>query len=254
METPDHPNPQGELELTRTSFTLAVFWFIGLESAIRFHRLGLYIAAGLGVLLIIWAALLWRRGRATNVSALALFAHLPTSLAAMSFIGGVWAQHAVAIISAALIWFIIRQQRRSHDDLRGRTMAFITAVITWFGWFALLSAGVYLNVSPLGMIAAGGLLSAAAALLVWIESGLPWQTIRLGLLAVGWFGAELFTLVWWLPTALLVGSVVGATIIVLVVQATRHLWENQWESGRGRRYLLVGSIVCLVVLTTARWI
>lgn len=133
-------------------------------------------------------------------------------------------------------------------------MATNTAVITWCGWYALLSAGVYLNLSPIVIIVGGAALSAVAAVLVWFEAGLSFRQVRWGLLAVAWLGAELLTLTWWLPTALVVGSVIGATTITLVVQATRHLWSGEWQPGRGRRYLVAGLTICLSALISARWI
>lgn len=234
--------------------TLAVLWFFALEFTIRYHRVGLFAAAGIGLMLMIGLAWSWRRHQSTWSSVTATVAHLSTSLGAVSFAGGIWTQHAFAAASAILFGLILRQRRRSHDDLRGRTMALNMAAVTWFGWYSLLSAGVYLDTSPITIFCGGALLSFVAAFLVWNESGLKLAETRWGLIAMGWFGAELFALTWWLPTALIVGSVIGTTITVLVVQASRHLWTGQWEAGRSRRYILTGASICLLALLSARWI
>lgn len=229
-------------------------WLAGLEMAIRYHRIGLMIVGVLALWLIGQSAWRWRRRSSTNVASLATGLIVVTTIAVFSFVSGPWPQHTVALVSVGLLWLTGRQRQRPHDSRRGRTMALTTAVLIWFGWYSLLSASIYLNIQLTWLVMGAGAMTGAAALLVWLESGLNLRPCRWGLLAMVWFGAELWLVTWWLPTSIIVGSVLAATVNALVIQASRHLWAGHWEAGRSRRYLLVGSVVILLTLATARWI
>lgn len=235
-------------------FVLGLLWFGSLEFIIRQHRLGLFIAAGMAVAISTYAVVQWRRRTSTNVASLAIMLTVIITLAGMSFAPGIWAQHTVAILSVLLLLLISRLRLRQHDDLRGRTTAYITAFFIWMSWFCLLSASIYLNLNLAWLVVGAGFMTAIAALLVWMESGIPLKHVRRGLLAMAIFGAELFVVLWWLPTTTYVGSAVATTIVALVIQASRHLWKGHWEPGRSRRYFVVGLSVMMLVLLTARWL
>ncbi len=234
-------------------FVESILWVGALEIAIVIHRLGLYIAAGYGVFVILIAIWQWRRRSSTNVATLAMSYIVVASIASLSFVPGPWPQHVIVAASTLLLWFVGQQRQRLHDNIRGRIMSFATAVLTWLSWYSLLSASIYLNIRIGWLVGGAGIITAAAALLVWLESGLSFKQCRGALVAMLWFGAEVFLVTWWLPTAIIVGSTVGATIIALVIQAGRHLLRGHWEPTRSKRYLTVGITIVVVALATARW-
>lgn len=231
----------------------SVLWFLALEFAISNHATGYYVAAGMAIVMIGMALWLWRKKTATNVASVATILNTITTMGALSFVPGGWEQHVVAGTSVILFWIVGRQRQRQHDQLRGRTMAFTTTILVWFSWFSLLSASIYLNLNIGWLVVVASVMTAAAAVLVWTESGLLWRQYRWAILAMALFGAELFIATWWLPTSLLVSSTVSATTVALTIQATRHLLKGHWEEGRSRRYLLVGIVIIAFVLLTARW-
>ncbi len=231
-----------------------VVWLVALEAAARYNRLGLFIAIGVGLIIAGWSIWQWRRGQLTSVVTVAKVLAVITSIAGLSFVAGPWPQQIVILVSAGLLSLIERQRLRRHDQLRGRTMALATAVLTWFGWFSLLSASVYLNIKLPWLIVGAAVVTAAAAHLVWLEAGIDPRQYRWGIMALAWFGAELFVATWWLPTTVLIGSTAATTILALTIQASRHLWKGHWEPGRSRRYLLVGTTVLLIIFVSARWI
>lgn len=233
---------------------VTLLWLAALETVIRYHGIGIYIAAGMAVVIMLWAIWQWRGHHMTNVASVATFMIAITTMAAVSFVPGPWPQHIVTVVSVGLLWLVGKQRQRAHDDLRRRTMAFTTAVLIWFSWYGLLSASVYVNIAIYWLVPVAAVMTTTAALVGWLETDLTLRQVRWGLLAMAWFGAELFVVTWWLPTAILVSSTVATTIVALLVQATRHLWKGHWEPGRSRRYVLVGSAVIVAVLATARWI
>ena len=229
-------------------------WLGSVEFTIIDHRNGFFVSMAVAVVLALLALWQWRKKLSTNVAALASGMTMVISLAGVSFAPGWWAQQAVAVVSALLLVFIGQQRLRQHDDLRGRTTAFTTALLIWLSWFSLLSASVFLNIRLGWLVAGGSVVTALAALLVWLETGITFRQSRWGLLALLWLGAELFVVTWWLPTTIYVGSAVATTILALVIQASRHLLRGRWEPGRSRRYLMIGSTITATVLLTARLI
>ncbi len=232
----------------------AALWLAGLEMAIRYHRVGLLMAAGIGLVLLAWAAWQWRRKLSNSVVAVATTMLAVTTLGGLSFAAGAWAQQTIIVVSVLTLYLVGQQRQRQHDDLRGRTMAFATALFIWLTWFSFLSASVYLNIRMPWLVLGASIMTAAAAHLVWLESGIDPKKYRWGLLAVAWFGAELFAVTWWLPTSIFVGSAVATTVVALLIQASRHLWKGHWEAGRSRRYVVIGGAIIMVVLLSARWI
>ncbi len=254
MDIEQTPLEKNTVVIPWTMIVEVVIWFTALELAIRDHIVGLYIAAGIAVLLFIVSFLQWRRGWSTNVAALASSLIIIATLGGIVFVPGPWPQHAIAALSVVLLWLVGLQRLRIHDDLRGRTMAMVTAVLLWLFWYSLISASIYLNLQLVWMVLAASMISALAALLVWLESGIAFRVFRIGLLVMAWFGAELYIVTWWLPTSILVGSAIATTIMALLIQASRHLWKGYWEPGRSRRYLVVGIVITAILLLTARWI
>ncbi len=232
----------------------ALLWLVGLEMAARYHRIGVAVVMGIGLLLLIWVTWQWRKKQSNSVSALATGLVVVTTIGGLSFVAGTIAQQSIIVLSVIMIWLVGQQRLRQHDDLRGRTMAFLTAIFIWLTWFSFLSASVYLNIRMLWLVLGAALMTAAAAHLVWLESGIDPRRYRWGLVALAWFGAELFVVTWWLPTSIFVGSAVATTVVALLIQASRHLWKGHWEAGRSRRYLKIGIVVIILVLASARWI
>lgn len=236
-----------------TVIVASVLWLAALEFSISNHTAGLYTAAGVAVMLIGASLWQWRKKWSTNVASSATILIVITTIGAISFVPGGWEQHVVAAVSVVLFWLVSRQRLRQHDQLRGRTMAFTTAVLVWFSWFSLLSASIYLNLNIGWLIGGASVMTAAGAMLVWSESGLLWKQYRWAALAMMVFGAELFIATWWLPTSLLVNSTISTTLVALTIQASRHLLKSHWEAGRTRRYLVIGFVIISIVLLTARW-
>lgn len=232
----------------------AVVWLASLEMAVRYHRVGLIIAAGVGLFLIVWSAWQWRLKIVNSVVGVATAMLVITTLGGLSFAAGTWAQQICIVVSVLTLWLVGQQRHRQHDDLRGRTMAFATALFIWLTWFSFLSASVYLNIKIIWLLLGASIMTAAAAHLVWLESGIDPRRYRWALFAIAWFGAELFAVTWWLPTSIFVGSAVATTVVALMIQSSRHLWKGHWEPGRSRRYLFIGSTVITLVLLSARWI
>lgn len=254
MDTPFLPPDEPASATPWSLWVGTTLWLASLEFAIRNHRIGLFALIAVALILIFVAIWQWRKKTSTSVAALATGLTLIITIAGISFAPGFWPQHVVAIMSASLLIFIGQQRLRQHDDLRGRTTAFTTALLLWLSWFSLLSASIYLDVRLAWLVIGAAVISTLAGWLVWLESGLTWRQCRIGLLAMGWLGAELFVVTWWLPTTTYVGSAVATTILALVIQANRHLLEGRWEPGRAKRYLVIGTTIISVVLLSARWI
>lgn len=232
----------------------ALFWLVGLEMAVRYHRVGLVTALVVGLGLVGYFFWQWRRKQANSVAVVATGLLVLTTIGGLSFVAGMWAQQTVILLGTITLWIVGQQRLRQHDDLRGRTMAYATALFIWLSWFSLISASIYLNISMVWLTLIAAIMTAAAAHLVWLESGIDPRRYRWGLIAVAWFGAELFAVTWWLPTTIFVGSAVATTIVALLIQASRHLWKDHWEAGRSRRYLFIGTAILLAVFLSARWI
>lgn len=252
----DQPSPQ---EISRThsrlrSAIIAIVWGAGLELAVNSHRLGLYILIGL-TLVFCFTALWWLRRQAlTSAGAITIIMLMITGPAVISFISGIALQHLV-VISLVLLSWLAWNERNYHDHpLAGRLPAFINSITLLCVWVTLLSTTIYLNVSWWWMTIVAGVATVGVTMAIWLTSGLGWRTVRWGYLVFAWLGMELFALSWALPIAIFVRSVLATTILSLTIQASRHLWLEQWEAGRGRRYLIIGSTICLIVLITARWV
>ena len=178
-----------------------------------------------------------------------------TSVAAFIFMTTVLGRQLVIVTSAGLLVVLLHSEEHSPVELlQGRTTLLAMVVSYWLGFVGLLGMKVFLNWPLWILCLAAGVLTLAVAGVIWSEAGVPHWKVRLPLIFSAWLGAELYLGMWALPTALFVGSAVGATVALLWIQATRHMWLNSWRPERGRRYLALGATIIVVVLLTARWI
>ncbi len=256
MDAPlPHPESAGDSRFGVVVTGLGVIWFVALEAVLRWPRAGAWLALGLGVLLAVWTSRWRTRERSRWSLPLAVALMTLTSLGALIFTSHHLAQHLMALLSAVtLTSFLDQAQHEMADELRGRLASFSLAVSLWFGWLALLSAGTFLSVDRWWLVLGGAALTTAVAVVLWLECGMGSPLWRRWLPVFGWLGAETMLVTWWLPTSVLVGSVVATTLLSLMIQSSRHVWQGTWEPGRGRRYVLVGSAIMLLVMVTARWI
>lgn len=250
-----HPESAGASRFGVVVTGLGVIWFLALEAVLRWPRVGVWLAFGLAALLAVWTGR-WRtreRSRWSLPLAVALITF--TSLGALVFASHHLAQHLMALLSAVtLTSFLDQAQHEMADELRGRLASFSLTVSLWFGWLALLSAGTFLSVDRWWLVLGGTALTTTVAVVLWLECGVAGRLWRRWLPAFAWLGAETTLVTWWLPTSVLVGSIAATTLLSLMIQSSRHIWQGAWEAGRGRRYVLVGSAIMLLVLVTARWI
>lgn len=235
--------------------SIGVIWFLMIEAMLRWQQVGVWVALGYAVFIAILATR-WRtreRSRWSLPPAILLISL--TSLGAVLFTSNNLAQHLVAGLSAlSLISFLDQAQHAMADELRGRLASFTMAVVLWFGWMTLLSAGTFFPLSWQWVVAGGATMTGLVSLVLWLESGIGWRTFGGWLPAVVWLGAEVMVVTWWLPTSVFVGSLVAVTVLTLFLQAARHIFQQRWEPGRGRRYAIVGVSIITVVLATARWV
>src|SRR5262249_11144792 len=140
------------------------------------------------------------------------------------------------------------------SGLQGRVTLFVMTISYWFGWVSLLNMHVLLNLQTWWLMMAAVLLTAAVAVIVWLDGGVPAPTVRRRLWLPLWLSAELWVAVWALPTSALVGSTIAVTVMMLWLQFCRHLWRNTWRPDRSQRYVLVGATAIILALLTARWI
>jgi hypothetical protein len=187
---------------------------------------------------------------------LTVFVLLLASVAALSVVNIRWWQHSIAVISTVSLYLLLR-----GDDLitgqpqRGRLTSLTMAVAVFFLWLAALTFGVglYVPIPWWWLAIIAGVSTAAVAFVTWASIDVPVSRFRRALPWTAVVGAELMMAIWWLPTPSHVGAIVATTIIMLWLQACRHLWLNDWQPGRGRRYIIIGTTVVCLLLLTARW-
>jgi len=174
---------------------------------------------------------------------------------AVIFADGPSTQRTIAVLGAVLLGLMLRHDSRDivTPEFR-RVGVFIMTLTLWLAWISLLGAAIFFNLkwwwlAPLAMVT-----MMAVSSMIWTDGGVPLHRWRLFLFPIAVFALELYTIIWWLPTSILVGSIVATTISILVFNASRHLLLGHWEAGRGRRYLLIGSFIMIISLVTARWI
>lgn len=254
MPENDRPALQQKME-TQTGVVLAgLLWLGALEWLIIQPTFGVW-AAGVAAIMIVAAGGLWL---GLNASRWLLIVHLfvvvATSATALSFVTDrIW-QHGVAIIGAGLVMGAFRQAFEPGElILRGRLAAFSMTIVMWFGWLSILSINIFTNLATWWLMIFGAILMTAVTVVVWAEAEVPWRRFSRWLPLWALWGAEMALVIWWLPTSIIVSSIVATTIIMLFLQATRHYWLDTWSADRGRRYISVGSTIVAAVLLTARW-
>lgn len=249
--------PTGTKRSLKSGNWLPIFgllWALSLWVTITFPRIGLWFAAGLIVLIPV-VVLLTRPEARRWVLPSTVFFLLASSLGAIGILSlDLW-KYLVIAASAILLASIVTQRRDPDDPFGTRLINLSIALSIFFSWVVLLSFGVGIFlIWPWWWLAiAGGAITGMSAVILWMAGRVPWKRFRFALPLVILVGAEMMVVSWWLPTVIYVGAIVSTTALMLWFQVLRHIWQGNWQSGRGRRYLLVGIGVCSIVLLTARW-
>jgi hypothetical protein len=236
--------------------TAPLAWIGLMEFTLRAPRIGIVftLAAAVAIPALSW---LWLHHHVPRWGLpLAVFVLLLSAVAAFSVVNIRWWQHVVVGISAvALYWLMRGDDVAAGQPQRGRITSFTMALAVFSLWLSELTFGVGLYVAVpwwlLAVIAAGS--TAAIAFVTWATIDVPIGRFRRGLIWSALLGAELMVALWWLPTPAHVGAIVATTVIMLWLQAGRHMWLNDWRPDRGRRYVIIGGAVISLVLLTARW-
>lgn len=233
---------------------LGFLWWLVLWVTIHQPHIGIFLS-GVAILVgVIWT---WRAVQNKShpwlwPSAVSIF--LIATLGALIFANGPVLQEIIAVGSGfGLWWYLHFMHGQFNDRARSRVTLFVMTLTIAAIWLSLLSIGIFFNLAMWWRAAAAGGLSAGVASVVWLDAGLPFVRIRLAVVALALLGAEMLIATWWLPTDVLVGSVVATTTIMLMIQFCRRYFHQDWDAVRGRRYLFVGSFIILAVLLTARW-
>lgn len=255
MVDQERPVYQRHLEAQAAVVGAGLLWAGALEWLIAQPTIGAWIAGTAALLIMIvggaWLSIKGSRWLLVNH----LFVVLVTSGLALVFVTNSAWQHGVAIVGAGLVMAAFRQALEPPErHLRGRLAAFTMTVVMWFGWVSIFSANVFTNLASWWFIIFGAALTTTVAIIVWAEADVPWSRFGRWLPVWAVFGAETAVVVWWLPTSILVSSIVATTVTMLVFQTMRHYWLDSWSPERGRRYSWVGLSIVVAVLLTARWI
>lgn len=234
---------------------LALFWAIALTATVIWPNVGIWFMPAAVVVMTLF---LWRFDQANEPRWLRpsiTFFFSATSGVALFIAGSLWSQVLVVIISVGLLAWYLGLAANTDQTTIGRVVNLILALAIFFFWLALLSlaAGLYIVVPWWWLIVSASLVTTAVAVMQWAAGGVPFHTYRSALPLIAVMAAELFTAVWWLPTVVTVGSTIAATVIILWLQVCRHIWQGSWAAGRGRRYLVVGFSLVMLLLISARW-
>lgn len=255
MSANERPALQQKMETQAGVVLAGLLWLGALEWLIVQPSIGIWAAAATAVLIVTVGGL-WLSMRGSRwLLMVHLFVVVATSATALSFVTERLWQHGVAIIAAGLVVGAFRQAfEPSELLLRGRLAAFSMTIVMWFGWVSILSVNVFTNLATWWLTLFGAVLMTAVTVVVWAEAEVPWRKFGRWLPVWALWGAEMALVIWWLPTSIIVSSIVATTIIMLFLQAARHYWLDTWSPDRGRRYITVGSTIVIAVLLTARWI
>lgn len=239
------------------SFIAALMWSGSLLLTIARPKPGMYLTIivliGLSWLTL-WLAQQREELARPRLAAVATFLFLTATIGALSFTSSRTAQMLIAISSGIVFYLSLRHFHRTKEPIfRGRVAAFMMTFAVAGVWYTLLSANVLVVLSWWWLVLVMGAMGVAIAVIVWRESALPWPLVRMGLAPMAVVAMEAMLVTWWLPTVPLVGTIVGTTFLMLVLQFARHYFKGDWTPGRGRRYVLIGSIICIIVLASARW-
>lgn len=255
MNDSGQPAAQHQIETQASVVGAGLLWLGVLEWVIAQPAVGIW-GAGAAVVLIIVVGGVWLSLQGSRWLLMThLFVVLVASGTALLFVTNESWKHGVAIVGAGLVMAAFRQALEPPEPiLRGRLAAFAMTLVTWFGWVSILSVNVFTNLATWWLMLFGAILTTIVAAIVWAEADVPWRQFARWL---GWwfiFGAEMTIVIWWLPTSILVSSIVATTLQLLIVQAVRHHWLGTWTADRGRRYMTVGGSIIIAVLLTARWV
>lgn len=255
MSANERPALQQRMETQAGVVLAGLLWLGALEWMIVQPAIGLW-AVVLAAILIVVVGGLWLRLLGSRWLLMThLFIVVVVSASTLSFVTERLWQHGVAIMGAALVLGAFRQAfEPSERMLRGRLAAFTMTIVMWFGWISILSLNVFTNMATWWFMIFGAILMTAVTTVVWAEADVPWRRFGRWLPVWAVLGAEMALVIWWLPTSILVSSIVATTIIMLFLQTARHYWLETWSADRGRRYIAVGSTIVGTVLLTARWI
>ncbi len=250
---------------------LGVLWFTAMEFVIFSldHRVFLSMGLGLAAVVLLILAITQVRStlphRRRSTGALGSLLIAISSAGVVIFAGGLTSvtsgllrqlpAHAMAIIGAALLtaWWH-HQERQVVDLLRGRFAAFVMTVVVWGFGLSALSWIIFLGLPIWQFLVVTVVATCLASLVVWSDAGVQWPTIWRALVPTAVIATEVWMVAWWLPTSVLVGTTVATTIAILYIQVARHQWLKTWNPGRGRRYLMIGLVVALLTLLSARWV
>jgi len=240
---------------TQAGVVLAgLLWLGALEWLIVQPTIGLWAAATAAVLIVMVGGLWLSIYGSRWLLMVHLFVVVATSATALSFVTDRLWQHAVAIVGAGLVISAFRQALEpAEQHLRGRLAAFGMTIVMWFGWLSILSVNVFTNLATWWLMIFGAVLMTGVTIVVWAEADVPWRRFSRWLPVWAFWGAEMALVIWWLPTSIIVSSIVATTIIMLFLQAMRHYWLATWSADRGRRYVAVAGGIVTAVLLTARW-
>lgn len=249
------PSEESAQPASFTPFFWGVLWIAVQWWFLQQPRVGLWIALGLGVVIALWAY----RHRTVLVSprsfwlGTALF--LLSSLSIISFVTSNIAKVSLSVSTGLMLWFFLRQAIvKTNDELQGRTMTFVMTVSYWFGMVVIFFLGVVAFRPWWQVVLAGGFLYALVATIVWLDLQVPIARFRRALFPMLWLGAELALLGWWFSTSVWVSSLVITVIGIMMVHLCRHVWLDSWQTGRGKRYIALGTSIIVMTLLTARWI
>jgi len=233
---------------------LALLWAGTLEWYVAFPVVGLIVTGIVYLVIAGWAY----RHRARLVSRgsfwLGIGLFLLATLGGLSFATSPLAQHAIIILTAMVAWIYLDQATHQVAPvLQGRVAMFVMTLTYAAAIVTLLNLRTFV-VAPLWfVIGLGTFIGTLVCIIVWLDLEIPFSRFRRVVPWIIWLAAEIMVLAWWLPTSFYVSAVVATTILMLFVNLGRHVWRDTWEPARGRRYILIGGAVLLLVLLTARW-
>ncbi len=236
------------------TFAVAFFWFAILEWSMTHARIGVPAAGIMAIALTLWTTR-WRTNNPSRIGlALGTFNLLACCLLGFGFVPEGLPQHVVAVFSALLLIVWLQQSMERLDEgIRGRIALLLMTCAYWLSLIGLLGSSIFANVDWWWLAVASGALTSTIAMVVWLEVGAQWLVFRRAMPFIFLLGAELYMVIWWLPTSVLVGSVIATTIMMLFLQLCRHIWLDTWQAVKGRRYIVVGGTIIALVMLTARW-
>ncbi len=246
--------PPPKLPSAIAPIAIALLWGGALEWYRAQPTVGVF-SVGAVFLVVLWWAYVHRQHLVSRSSFwLGVAAYFAATLGALSFIASVPIQHLIIAAIAVVAWIYLDQAtHHMTEDLQGRVAVFVMTVTYFCAMLSLLNFAVFVF-QPWWVVVAGGtVMFILLTMIVWLDVGIPAKKFRRGLLWMGWLGAEIALVAWWLPTSVYVSSVVATTMGMLMIHLGRHVWRDSWDASRGKRYVAIGLAVILLTILTARW-